>query len=179
MWAMLKRMLWPYHSSCNFFLCLQFTWLSESDIEVISYRSTGVRRDWTVAMLPSPLDQGLWPRGQVLPGGSWHLHQSFQIWTNTHGIRCLHKGKQKQITNGNKHHVLYLSSLRIFGNKQHDLLQRHSPSSTVLHSFWDKCESWVWGNGRVSAQSGLRNSHVRLLLKLMSCPATYPPCVRE
>lgn len=48
---------------------LQLTCLSESDVEVVSHRSAGVRGDWTVALLPCPIDQGLWPRRQVLLGG--------------------------------------------------------------------------------------------------------------
>lgn len=37
----------------------QITWLSQPDIEVVSHRSAGIRRDWTVVMLLCPLDQGL------------------------------------------------------------------------------------------------------------------------
>lgn len=61
---------------CSGMLCsfLQFTWLSKSDTEVVSHRSAGVGSDWTVAMIPCPLDQSLWPWWQLLLGGFWHLH---------------------------------------------------------------------------------------------------------
>jgi len=75
---------------------LQFTWLSEADVEVVSHGSAGVRRDWTVAVVPCPLDQGLWPRWQALLGGFGHVHQSLRVHADTHGIRGLWRRKQSR-----------------------------------------------------------------------------------
>lgn len=155
---------------------LHSTWFSESDVEVIRHRSAGVRRDRVVAVLSCPLDQGLRPRWQSLLGGFRHLQQPFCIWTDTHRIRRLRKKKSKHAVNLTSLCVFFLQKQQIVTTdwrklmKRHDLLlkcckdiQLHVQSCTSLCGGCESCV-WVWGNGRVTAQSVPRKQHVGSLL---------------